>query len=78
MRPLQRGVTRPGTGKPNGHSERCGVNPTSPREEGKPYLERSPLGSAHTGLPQQRCGGTVVEKSAKGVLCAEQRVVQEG
>src|SRR5271163_2201715 len=48
---LQCWVTRPGTGKPDCHSERCGVDPTSLREEGEPYLRRSPPRSAHTGLP---------------------------
>ena len=51
MRPLQCWVTQPGMGKPDCHSERCGVDPAGLREEGKPYLRRSPLRSAHTGLP---------------------------
>src|ERR1017187_6459413 len=56
-------VTRPGTGKPDCHSECCGVDPAGLREEGKPYLRRSPLWSVHTGLPaaamQRDRGGEV-------------------
>ena len=51
-------VNRQATGKPNGHSERSGVNPTGLREEGKSYLRRSLLWSVHTGLPRQQCSGT--------------------
>src|SRR5437667_2765822 len=51
MRPLQCWVTQPGMGKPNCHSERCGVDPAGLREEGESYLRRSPLWSVHTGLP---------------------------
>jgi hypothetical protein len=61
-------VTRPGTGKPNGHSERCGVDPTGLREEGKSYLRRSRLWSVHTGLPRQQCRGTEAEKSAEAIV----------
>ena len=49
----QRWATQPGMGKPDGHSERCGVDPAGLREEGKSYLRRSPLRSAHPGLPRQ-------------------------
>jgi len=68
MRPLQCWVTQPGMGKPDGHSEYCGVDPAGLREEGKPYLRRSPFWSAHTGLPRQQWRGTETEKSAEAVL----------
>ena len=48
----------------------CGVDPTSLREEGKPYLRRSPLWSAHTGLLRQQCRGTGPEKSAEAIVAA--------
>src|SRR6185312_17486986 len=60
--------TRPGTGKPYRHSERCMVDPTGPGEEGTSYLERSPFWSAHTGLPPEQFGGTGVEKSAEAIV----------
>src|SRR5207253_8703662 len=41
MRPLQCWVTQPGMGKPDCHSEYCGVDPAGLREGGKPYLRRS-------------------------------------
>lgn len=47
MRPLQGGVTRPGTGKPNLSFRTCAVDPADLREEGKPYLRRSLLWSVH-------------------------------
>ncbi len=65
-------VNRQATGKPKGHSERSGVNPTGLREGDKPYLRRSRLWSVHTGLPRQQCSGTGVEKSA------EAKVAQPG
>jgi hypothetical protein len=48
MRPLQCWVTQPGMGKPDCHSERCGVDPAGLREEGRSYLRRSPALSAGT------------------------------
>jgi hypothetical protein len=68
LRPAQRWATRPGTGTPDSHGERSRVNPTSPREGGKPYLRRSRLWSAHTGLPREQSSGTGVEKSAEAVV----------
>ena len=68
MRPLQCWVTQPGMGKPDGHSEYCGVDPAGLREEGKPYLRRSPFWSAHTGLPRQQWRGTEAEKSAEAIV----------
>jgi hypothetical protein len=58
-------VNRQPKGKPKGHSERCGVNPTGLPEEGESYLRRSPFWSVHTGLPRQQCSGTGTEKSAE-------------
>src|SRR5258705_4115752 len=39
---------RPGTGKPDSHSERHRVNPPHSGEEGMSYLERSLIWSVHT------------------------------
>ena len=57
-------------GKPDGHSEYCGVDPAGLREEGKPYLRRSPFWSAHTGLPRQQCRGVAGVKQTLDVLDA--------
>jgi hypothetical protein len=52
-------------------------NSDGPREEGEPYLRRSPLWSAHTGLPQHQCGGTGAEESAEAIVAlpSEGRIV---
>ena len=47
---------------------RCEVDPTGLREEGKPYLRRSPFRSAHTGLPHGQPDGTGAEKSAEAIV----------
>ena len=60
-------VTRPGTGTPYCHSERCGVNPPHRREEDEPYLRRSPLASGF-GLPSLQNAGIRAEKSAEAIV----------
>src|SRR6266853_5781758 len=42
------GVTQPGMGMPDSHSDASGVDPAGPREEGRSYLRRSRLWSVHT------------------------------
>src|SRR5690348_6983989 len=53
---------------PDSHSERCGVDPTSPREGAKPYLRRSRLWSIPNGLPREQSRGTGAEKSAEAIV----------
>src|ERR1700746_138069 len=62
------GATQPGMGTPHRRSDASMVDPAGGREEGKPYLRRSRLWSAHTRLPQQQCRGTGAEKSAEVVV----------
>jgi hypothetical protein len=62
------GVTQPGMGMPNSHSDASGVDPAGLKEEGRSYLRRSLLWSVHTGLPWAQSRGTGVEKSAEVIV----------